>query len=60
MSALEKSPVPCMLHLYIDSDVIGTEFYVMEMVEGRVFKDTSLPEYSADKRRQPHDSFIHA
>jgi aminoglycoside phosphotransferase (APT) family kinase protein len=28
----------------LDASVIGTPFYVMEMVEGRIFKDPALPE----------------
>jgi aminoglycoside phosphotransferase (APT) family kinase protein len=34
-----------------DSAVIGTQFYVMDYVEGRLFWDASLPELSQDDRR---------
>ena len=33
-----------------DADVIGAPFYVMEMVEGRVFWDGALPEVSREER----------
>jgi aminoglycoside phosphotransferase (APT) family kinase protein len=34
-----------------DSTVIGTEFYVMDYVEGRLFWDAALPELSSAERR---------
>lgn len=60
MAALQDTdvPVPRMLHLCTDRDVIGTEFYVMEMVEGDVFQDPSLPGLSPDERRAFYDSLI--
>jgi aminoglycoside phosphotransferase (APT) family kinase protein len=30
--------------LKADASIIGTPFYVMEMVEGRIFKNPALPE----------------
>lgn len=36
-------PVPKMLHFCDDRSVIGTPFYVMERVDGRVFHEASLP-----------------
>lgn len=58
MSALADTdvPVPRMLHYCEDRDVIGTPFYVMEFLEGRVFHDCSLPDLSADERAQVYDS----
>jgi aminoglycoside phosphotransferase (APT) family kinase protein len=45
-------PVPRTLCLCEDPDVIGTPFYVMELVEGRVLWDPRLPEASGrDERR---------
>lgn len=60
MNALCDTPVPVpqMLHLCMDRSIIGTEFYVMEMVEGQVFHDPSLPDVSSDARRIFYDSFI--
>lgn len=44
-------PVPKMYCLCEDPEVIGTKFYVMEMVEGRLFTETSLPGHSPEARR---------
>jgi len=43
-------PVPKMFALCEDTAVIGTKFYVMEYVEGRVFTDMLLPAASRDER----------
>lgn len=53
MGALADSgiPVPTMLAYCEDRDVLGTPFYVMERVEGRVFGECWLPGVSADDRR---------
>jgi len=37
-------PVPAPLALCIDEVVIGTPFYVMDMVEGRIFWETDFPQ----------------
>ena len=44
-------PVPKMYCLCEDTEVIGTKFYVMEMVEGRLFTETNLPNHSPEERR---------
>ena len=44
-------PVPKMYCLCEDTEVIGTKFYVMEMVEGRLFTETQLPSLSNAERR---------
>ncbi len=46
------APVPEMLSLCRDKSVIGTEFYVMSAVEGRVFSDPMLPGVDANERRE--------
>ena len=51
-------PVPPMLALCEDRGVIGTEFYLMGLVEGRVFFDTGLPEMGADERRAAYRELI--
>ena len=53
MKALRSSgvPVPQMYFLCKDKNVIGTEFYVMEMVEGRLFTTTALPQLPKEDRR---------
>lgn len=52
MSALAGSavPVPKMLCLCEDPDVLGTAFYIMEFVEGRVLYDPALPGMSREER----------
>ncbi|HXG02123.1 MAG TPA: phosphotransferase [Candidatus Binatia bacterium] len=49
-------PVPRTYLLCEDPDVIGTVFYVMEYVEGRVLADPRLPEQSPDERAAIFDS----
>ena len=53
MQALEPTdvPVPHMFALCEDPDVIGTKFYVMEWVDGRVFAETRLPDQTPEARR---------
>src|SRR5258708_38296701 len=53
MHALEDTrvPVPRMLALCTDPDVIGRPFYEMARVEGRVFNDCSLPGVDPAERR---------
>jgi aminoglycoside phosphotransferase (APT) family kinase protein len=53
MKALEHTdvPVPIMYCLCEDPAVIGTKFYVMELVEGRLFPQTLLPGLTPDERR---------
>ncbi|MDH3663752.1 MAG: phosphotransferase family protein [Alphaproteobacteria bacterium] len=43
-------PVPAMLHFCDDRDVIGTLFYVMEAIDGRVFQDSVLEGVSSEER----------
>jgi aminoglycoside phosphotransferase (APT) family kinase protein len=61
-AALEGSgvPVPRMLHLCLDRDVIGTLFYVMEGLDGRVTQDSSLPGVAPDERAAMYDSMNEA
>jgi aminoglycoside phosphotransferase (APT) family kinase protein len=53
MKALEHSdvPVPMMYLLCEDEKVIGTAFFVMEYVDGRLFSDVTLPGLSTAERR---------
>jgi len=53
MAALKATavPVPTVLLFHPRSDVIGTPFYVMERLEGRVFADCSLPGVAPGERR---------
>ena len=52
MQALASTdvPVPSLQVLCDDDSVIGTMFYVMDFVEGRVFKDPALPSLAAQDR----------
>jgi aminoglycoside phosphotransferase (APT) family kinase protein len=43
-------PVPHVHELCTDDSVIGTWFYIMDMVEGRVFWDATFPEVSRGER----------
>jgi aminoglycoside phosphotransferase (APT) family kinase protein len=44
-------PVPKPILLHEDADLLGTPFYLMERVEGRVFSDCALPELPREIRR---------
>jgi aminoglycoside phosphotransferase (APT) family kinase protein len=43
-------PVARMLHFCADADVLGTPFYVMERMRGRVFHDNTLPGLTPGER----------
>ncbi|MET0293628.1 MAG: phosphotransferase [Phenylobacterium sp.] len=43
-------PAPRIFGLCTDDEVIGSWFYVMEMVEGRIFWDGAFPEVSREER----------
>jgi len=45
-------PVPRMLQFEQDTSILGTPFYVMERLEGRIFADTTLPGLDAQDRRK--------
>jgi aminoglycoside phosphotransferase (APT) family kinase protein len=52
-SALTDTSVP-VARIYgacLDPEIIGTMFYVMELVEGRIFWDATFPEVSQSNRR---------
>jgi len=53
MKALEKSdvPVPAMYLLCEDKNIIGTTFFVMEYVQGRILEDINLPDMTPAERR---------
>ncbi len=52
MTALGKQgfPTPKTYALCEDPDVIGTAFFIMDFVEGRIFWDSSLPEVAKEER----------
>ena len=49
-------PVPRPYALCEDDEVIGTMFYIMEYVEGRIFWDLDLPNASPDGRAALYDN----
>ncbi len=53
MKALWDSavPVPKMYALCEDPSVIGTKFYIMEMIEGRLYTENKLPDQTPEHRR---------
>jgi aminoglycoside phosphotransferase (APT) family kinase protein len=58
MTALHGTPVPVpgTLCLCEDPTVIGTAFYVMEHVEGRIFWDPALPELDRAQRSAAYEA----
>ena len=60
LRALQGSAVPVAraLHLCVDESVIGSMFYLMEHVDGRVFWDPALPEVAAGQRGAYYDAII--
>ncbi|KAL8999461.1 MAG: hypothetical protein Q9169_001666 [Polycauliona sp. 2 TL-2023] len=57
--ALEATdvPVPKTYCLCEDTGVIGTPFYIMEFLDGRIFEDASLPDVTADERHEMPSGF---
>lgn len=53
-------PVPIPFALCVDSDVIGTPFYIMEYLDGRIFTDPKMPEVSPQVRRECWMSAVRA
>jgi aminoglycoside phosphotransferase (APT) family kinase protein len=58
MAALRDTgvPVPRVLHLCEDDSVIGSMFYVMEFLEGRIFWDGTLPDLAPAERGAVYDA----
>lgn len=53
LQALSLTPVPVPKPIIYcnDPQVIGTEFYVMDFADGRIFLDPNLPDLTPDQRR---------
>lgn len=51
-------PVPKVYCLCEDNDVVGTPFYIMEFLDGRIFTNLRLPELSPEERRLCWKSII--
>nr|WP_199899345.1 phosphotransferase family protein [Sneathiella glossodoripedis] len=58
MSALQDTDVPVAktYTLCEDDDIIGTPFYIMEKVEGRILRKPELPGMEADERAAIYDA----
>ena len=57
MAALADTdvPVPKVLHLCTDKSVLGSQFYLMEYCDGRIFWDAALPELDREQRGAIYD-----
>ena len=57
-NALYETDVPvAKMYLYCeDESIIGTAFYIMEYIEGRVLEDTKLAGFGVDERKAIYDS----
>ncbi len=51
-------PVPAVRHLCMDDSVIGSGFYVMDFVDGRVFFDPALPELAPAERSTVYEEAV--
>lgn len=58
LGTVEGFPVPKVYCLCMDDSIIGTAFYVMQYVEGRILKDPDLSELSPSDRRAAWFSVI--
>ena len=58
MAALADTPVPvpAMRVLCDDDSIIGSMFYVMDFLDGRIFWDASLPEQTPEERSAIYDN----
>lgn len=57
MKALSQTdvPVPVMRTLCEDPEVMGTTFYVMDFLPGRIFRDATLPDQTPQERAAIYD-----
>ena len=51
-------PVPVMRALCEDPSVVGTSFYVMDFLEGRIFRDARLPGMTPAERTAIYDELV--
>jgi aminoglycoside phosphotransferase (APT) family kinase protein len=58
MAALAATdvPVPRVLHLCEDEGVIGSTFFIMDFIDGRIFWDGRLPDVAPEERWRIYDS----
>ncbi|WP_427965423.1 phosphotransferase family protein [Altererythrobacter sp.] len=60
MAALRSTPVPVpeAIALCEDREIIGAPFFIMQMVEGRIFWKGDLPECTTDQGRETYRELI--
>ncbi len=60
MNALEKSDIPVpKMHLFCeDETIIGTSFYLMDYIPGRVFTNPLIPEVTSEERVHIYTSMV--
>ena len=58
LRALERTdiPVPKTYTMCNDETVIGTPFYIMEFLDGRIFEDPTFPGVASGERKELYDS----
>ena len=58
LKALDNTdiPVPEVFHLCEDETIIGSIFYLMEYVDGRIFWDPTLPEVNNKERQEIYEA----
>ncbi len=49
-SSSSEVPIPKPIAYCLDTDILGTEFYIMEYIEGRIFTDPTLPGMTSVER----------
>ena len=62
MKALASTdvPVPQMLAYCEDESIVGTAFFIMEYLDGRIFEDQSLPGLKSSERQQIYEQMNRA
>jgi aminoglycoside phosphotransferase (APT) family kinase protein len=48
----QRVPVPEPIILCEDNSVVGTPFYIMEFLDGRIFTDVRMPELKSEKDKR--------
>jgi aminoglycoside phosphotransferase (APT) family kinase protein len=61
MKALQGTdvPVPKMYGVCTDKSVLGSAFYIMEFVQGRIFADVRMPEVKDYEERRKMYVLVH-
>jgi len=55
---IKDFPVPETYFLCEDNSIIGTPFYLMKFIKGRIFRDNNLPNVSVPDRREIYEEFV--